>query len=58
MLTRLRMIRALELVSGTRMQILQIANECGFKSLSAFNRAFRRFTGLTPTAFRSELMNR
>jgi AraC-like DNA-binding protein len=34
--------------------ILEIANEAGFNSKSAFNAAFRRHRGMTPTEFRSQ----
>jgi AraC-like DNA-binding protein len=34
--------------------ILEIANEAGFNSKSAFNAAFRRHRGMTPSEFRSQ----
>lgn len=34
--------------------LLGIAFECGFNSKAAFNRAFKKFTGLTPTEFKRE----
>lgn len=37
---------------GEHRTILEIAMACGFGSKSTFNAAFRRRTGLTPTAFR------
>ena len=36
------------------MNILGIANDCGFNSKSAFNEAFRRFAGTTPSSFRRD----
>jgi AraC-like DNA-binding protein len=38
---------------GGRYSILAIANEVGFNSKSAFNAAFQRHRGMTPTEFRS-----
>ena len=37
--------------------LLGIAFEAGFKSKSSFNLIFKRFTGLTPTGYRKNLMN-
>ncbi|WP_300030711.1 helix-turn-helix transcriptional regulator [uncultured Roseobacter sp.] len=54
-LTRLRMIRALELLSQDELSVIQISAETGFNSLSAFNRAFLKFAGCTPTDFRKGL---
>ena len=53
-LRRLRMIRAVELLARDGDgQITQVALASGYASLSAFERAFREFTGLTPSAFRA-----
>ena len=38
------------------MEILQIAVECGFDSISHFNRTFKQLTGLTPTQYRGQMM--
>lgn len=38
----------------THMNILGIAMESGFNSKSVFNETFRQFTGMTPSAFRSQ----
>lgn len=45
----LRMKRALELMHSTAYSFLEIANECGFTSQSAFNRAFLRYWKKTPS---------
>jgi len=54
-LTQLRMIRAVELLAIGDLSMIQIAGDVGFNSLSAFNRAFRRFAECTPTEFRKTL---
>ncbi len=54
-LTRLRMIHAVQLLAEDDLSIIQIAGEVGFESLSAFNRAFRKFTATTPSEFRRTL---
>lgn len=55
-LTQLRMIHAVELLAEGKLSIIQIAGDVGFNSLSAFNRAFRRFAKTTPTEFRKALL--
>ncbi len=54
-LTRLRMIHAVQLLAEDDLSIIQIAGEVGFDSLSAFNRAFRKFAESTPSEFRKTL---
>lgn len=52
---RLRMIRAIELLAASDTPVTTIAADCGFASLSAFNRAFLEFAGRSPTQFRKNL---
>jgi AraC-like DNA-binding protein len=49
---RMRMIRAIEALATSSSSITEIAFSVGYSSLSAFNAAFRRFTGCTPTQYR------
>ena len=54
-LTQLRMIRAIELLAASELSVIQVSGDVGFNSLSAFNRAFRKFAECTPTEFRKTL---
>lgn len=54
-LRRLRMIRAVEALSDPQKQVTQIAQDVGYSSSSAFNAAFLKFVGQTPSAFRASL---
>lgn len=38
-------------------KLIEIANECGFNSKSAFNRNFKRFTGKTPSEYKKMAQN-
>jgi AraC-like DNA-binding protein len=38
------------------MDISQIAVECGFDSITHFNRTFKQLVNLTPTQYRSNIM--
>ena len=50
---RRRIQAAKELLTGTPMSVESIAEEVGFGSESYFCRQFRRYEGITPTAFRN-----
>lgn len=52
-LRRLRMNKAIEALADPQRGITEVAFSVGYNSLSAFNTAFRDFTGMTPTQFRS-----
>ena len=45
---------ALELLCQTRASIGEIAAQCGFQEPSAFHRAFKKWTGVTPGAYRAQ----
>jgi AraC-like DNA-binding protein len=50
---RLRMVLAVEALSAETATITEVAFATGYNSLSAFNAAFRDFTGQTPSDFRA-----
>lgn len=54
--SRLRVEKAKELLSDPNLRVSEIAYQTGFQSLSHFNRCFKRITGQSPTACRSELL--
>ncbi len=54
---RSRVTRARELLQRPAMRVSEIAQACGFQSLSQFNRVFQKYTGQTPTAFRKECVD-
>jgi AraC-like DNA-binding protein len=47
-----RMDRAKSLLQSRALSVTQIGIRTGFREASSFTRAFRRFTGLTPTEYR------
>jgi AraC family transcriptional regulator len=47
-----RMDRARSLLQRPSLSVTQIGVQTGFRETSSFTRAFRRFTGLTPTEYR------
>jgi len=53
-LTRIRMIHAVKLLALREMSIIQIAGACGYGSVSAFNRNFKSYAGLTPSDFQKQ----
>jgi AraC family transcriptional regulator len=49
-----RMDRAKSLLQRPALSVTQIGIQIGFRETSSFTRAFRRFTGLTPTEYRRQ----
>lgn len=47
-----KMLKDLQMANYT---VASIAYDCGFNTLSSFNTAFRKFTGITPSQFRNKL---
>jgi YesN/AraC family two-component response regulator len=52
-LTRVRMVRAAELLRTTPRGIEQIASDVGFRNVTVFNRVFKRAYGVSPSEFRA-----
>ena len=50
---RLRVEKAKNLLHNPKFRISAVAFEVGYQSLSQFNRDFRRFTGVSPRAYRT-----
>lgn len=51
-LSRRRVDMAMDLLSGTRLPVTQVALQCGFNSIATFNRVFREVKGCAPTQYR------
>ncbi|GAA0136777.1 AraC family transcriptional regulator [Paenibacillus sp. YSY-4.3] len=54
-LVQLRLDHAVELLEQGELSVLEIAERCGFRNLSNFNRIFLNYLGVTPTAMRRRL---
>jgi AraC-like DNA-binding protein len=50
-----RIHRACGLLNGSDLGITEIADQCGFTSVYAFSRTFRKVVGKPPTRFRQGL---
>lgn len=55
MIQKTRIYKACSLLSRTEFNMTEIAEQCGFGSLYAFSRAFRRHIGMPPTRYRFHL---
>ncbi|MDD2546643.1 MAG: helix-turn-helix domain-containing protein [Burkholderiaceae bacterium] len=52
-ITRIRLEMARTLLDGQGASIKRVAQQCGYEDESSFRRAFQRFTGMSPSAYRS-----
>ena len=52
-ITRLRLEMALALLDGQGGSIKRVAEQCGYEDDGSFRRAFTRFAGMSPSAYRS-----
>ena len=50
-----RILRAMAILANSGRNVLEVATEVGFDSLSGFNRAFLRLCGETPSAYRRRI---
>jgi AraC-like DNA-binding protein len=53
-LNRIRMNKACHLLRETEYQVHDIATQCGFSSISNFNKQFRKSEGLAPREYRAQ----
>ncbi len=53
----IRIAQAIKLMSGKNTSIHSIAFECGYNSISNFNKFFKHITGQMPSAFRKQLQD-
>jgi AraC-like DNA-binding protein len=55
-LSRARLQRAERSLIESEIPVTEIAYNCGFNSISSFNRLFKAYTGTTPSVYRAERM--
>jgi transcriptional regulator GlxA family with amidase domain len=51
-LLQMRLEHAKELLTSTRVSILQVATYCGFADAQHFAKAFKKAVGVTPSVYR------
>jgi AraC family transcriptional regulator of adaptative response / methylphosphotriester-DNA alkyltransferase methyltransferase len=52
-LTRVRMARAAEMLAARSLTVREVAHRVGYRQPAQFAKAFRRYQGVAPSAFRS-----
>ena len=57
-ISRTRLAAAANLLTETRMRIIDVSEKCGFESLSGFNRKFREVYKMTPGEYRKNFGDR
>lgn len=55
-LNEMRIDYAKKLILEDRLNVSEIANACGYPSMSFFNRQFKKFTRVTPSYFRKSIL--
>ena len=55
-LSDMRIGYACKLLALDNMNISQISTECGFDTISHFNKSFKKSTGFTPTEYRKKIL--
>ena len=55
MLIRLRMERAKELLRGSKLSVKEIAHELGYSRQHDLTRAFRKYSGTSPSEWKTRL---
>ena len=58
LLVRFRVERAIGLLATTQLALSDIAARCGYYDQSAFTRQFRRVVGVSPGAYRTQVLRR
>jgi len=53
----MRVSYACKLILHESMSIAQVSSECGFETISYFNKTFKKHTGHTPTEYKSWMLN-
>ena len=56
-LTKKKVVHAMELLTTTELPVEKIAASLGFTTSHSFRRAFKQYTGVSPTEFKQKNMN-
>ena len=51
-ITKIRMERAIQLVTESKLTFVEISEKVGYNTASYFSTAFKQYTGMTPTQYR------